>query len=1085
MSSYQPSERTPLTLNNNIHDAAPSTAAPRGAGADVGYDEPNPSEYLKHLVEDYDPSEPLSPASPQTRSSSWARVAGACLVVAALGAVIVATWASLPAAPPPSQPARCRPVQTRAVMDAVARLVGSDAAARVSICVLASAADIARLQAVASVGMPPGPGGDSGSGARNSSSAFQAVAPAGGLDAFSVAVDAAGRITIDATTGSAAGSGFYYVAKNYYGVLVTWGVNGTGNQIETFAAEFRHATIDGPVRAPLATVYVRATVPIRWSWNMCTFGYSGLFWSGFAADGEQQQQNPRGSSPQYTSSSVGRWEKELDWLLMHGINVPLALMGQEYVWVRMFADDYGVGLDELQSWFTGPAFLAWQRAGNIRRFAGPLPMAWIEDQHRLQVRVLRRMRDFGMMPVLPCFGGHVPDVARRLFPNATMQRSPRWNTFSPNMSAVYMIDPVDPAFKEIGVRFMRKLKEVYGFGDGDRNYFSCDTFNENNPTSTDPTYLRAAAASVVDSIRAVDASGVWVLQAWLFSPMFHFWSVTSRVEAYLSGAPIGKLLVLDLHSEDGVLAWSFDSYYGHAFVWCMLHNYGGRHGMYGNLAAAASGPFEALAHANSTMLGIGFTPESIEQNPNIYELLTETFHNVSQAVVGGAGDAGFGAGGAEGGGGGGGGGGPTRPVSLQYVPAATAHFNVTAWLDRYLGQRYAAARRAGRRGSQQPGVVVIPTADARSVFAPLLASEYAPTLWAAWSNLWSLYTQWCDPVTELERVPQLSVYGTLGYSKCGSPGATLSAFELAVAAVASVTELDARDHGIGSGPLMYDAVDIARQAAVMFFGDLHAVTLDIAWQHQTDPARFNATAFDAAATNMLEVILALDDLLATNPNWLFGHWMQRAVDAVPRSIVDASERRAVADLFWYNAKNIVTLWGPTGNINDYAMKPWSGLYRHYYHMRWNMSLAALRAASGGAFVNGTAHDAALLQAEIAWCARTDDRSLYATAAAPFTDVAHFTALMSRLRGLVALSDAELAAAFARAVAPAPAATYGIPIDNLATMWTSCPRQLAKLCLLVPACVGFSTQAELATGGMLYASFTTIPAPVSWIVYRRK
>jgi len=32
-------------------------------------------------------------------------------------------------------------------------------------------------------------------------------------------------------------------------------------------------------------------------------------------------------------------------------------------------------------------------------------------------------------------------------------------------------------------------------------------------------------------------------------------------------------------------------------------------------------------------------------------------------------------------------------------------------------------------------------------------------------------------------------------------------------------------------------------------------------------------------------------------------------------------------LFHYNALNQVTLWGPTGEISDYAGKQWSGLVR--------------------------------------------------------------------------------------------------------------------------------------------------------------
>ena len=53
--------------------------------------------------------------------------------------------------------------------------------------------------------------------------------------------------------------------------------------------------------------------------------------------------------------------------------------GQEAVWLKVLPR-WGVTQQELQEHFGGPAFLAWQRMGNIHSYAGPLPMSWIEDQ---------------------------------------------------------------------------------------------------------------------------------------------------------------------------------------------------------------------------------------------------------------------------------------------------------------------------------------------------------------------------------------------------------------------------------------------------------------------------------------------------------------------------------------------------------------------------------------------------------------------------------------------------------------------------------------------------------------------------------
>lgn len=45
--------------------------------------------------------------------------------------------------------------------------------------------------------------------------------------------------------------------------------------------------------------------------------------------------------------------------------------------------------------------------------------------------------------------------------------------------------------------------------------------------------------------------------------------------------------------------------------------------MYGTLDAVASGPVDARLSENSTMVGVGMCMEGIEQNPVVYELMSE------------------------------------------------------------------------------------------------------------------------------------------------------------------------------------------------------------------------------------------------------------------------------------------------------------------------------------------------------------------------------------------------------------------------------------------------------------------------------
>lgn len=70
------------------------------------------------------------------------------------------------------------------------------------------------------------------------------------------------------------------------------------------------------------------------------------------------------------------------------------------------------------------------RMGNIRGFGGPLSSNWHNRTIRLQHRILRRMRELGIVPVLPAFAGHVPRAFARLFPNVNMTKIDPWNKFN-------------------------------------------------------------------------------------------------------------------------------------------------------------------------------------------------------------------------------------------------------------------------------------------------------------------------------------------------------------------------------------------------------------------------------------------------------------------------------------------------------------------------------------------------------------------------------------------------------------------------------------------------------------------------------
>ncbi|KAJ8307101.1 hypothetical protein KUTeg_015185 [Tegillarca granosa] len=386
-------------------------------------------------------------------------------------------------------------------------------------------------------------------------------------------------VNISATSGVAIAMGFYYYLNNYCGCQVTW----AGSQLNL---PKRYKVIISP------GVTITTNDRFRYYLNVCTVSYSFAFYN-------------------WTD-----WERQIDWMALHGINLPLAFTGQEAIFQRVYMR-MGLTFEELQSHFSGPAFLAWSRMGNIRGWGGPLSQAWIDDQLVLQHKILDRMRSLGMIPVLPGFAGHVPQNLTRIYPNANVSRLGDWGHFGDKYCCTYLLDFKDPLFVKIGSAFIQEMQTEFGID----HVYNADTFNEMTPISNSTQYLATAGRKVYEAMNTADPKAVWLMQGWLFQKT-NFWK-QPQIKALLQSVPIGKMIILDLSSELDPIYQTTESYYGQPFIWCMLHNFGGTMEFYGMLDTVNIGPFIGRNFSNSSMIGIGLTPEGINQNEIMYEFMME------------------------------------------------------------------------------------------------------------------------------------------------------------------------------------------------------------------------------------------------------------------------------------------------------------------------------------------------------------------------------------------------------------------------------------------------------------------------------
>lgn len=204
------------------------------------------------------------------------------------------------------------------------------------------------------------------------------------------------------------------------------------------------------------------------------------------------------------------WNKSPTRMVITVVTVLTCRLGYEEILQQVFLS-IGLTQSEISTFFSGPAFLAWNRFGNIQGSWGnsTLPQPWIDREFLLSKQIVQRMVDLGMVPVLPAFTGFVPEAITRVSPNATVVRGSEWNGFGTTYSNDTFLEPFDPLFGQLQATLVGIQKEVYG---NVSNIYTLDQYNENVPFSGDPDYLRNISRDTMASLRNADPSAVWLMQ---------------------------------------------------------------------------------------------------------------------------------------------------------------------------------------------------------------------------------------------------------------------------------------------------------------------------------------------------------------------------------------------------------------------------------------------------------------------------------------------------------------------------------------------------------------------------------------------
>lgn len=374
-----------------------------------------------------------------------------------------------------------------------------------------------------------------------------------------------GKVRIQGNNGVCMAAGLQYYLRKFCGVYI-------GQQTI-------QSRMPSKLRLPEKAIYRKAYSRIRYAYNYCTLSYTMPFW-------DQE-----------------RWQRELDWLALSGVNLVLDFTGIEEVWFR-FLTELGYEEEEIQRWIVGPCYTAWQQMQNIEEIGGPVPRKFFSDRAKLARKNQSWMLDMGMIPVRQGYGGMVPSWHKEHAPEVDLYMQGTWN----GIARPAMLSTDSAAYREYAGSFYRIQDEVLGKGS---RYYAADVFHEGGIR---PENLKddRIAECVLQEMLLHDPESVWVVQAWQSNPTQELLDGICRV-----GREHG--LILDLSATDHP-GWTNTEFSQVPWVYCMLDMYGGRVSTHGEPEVLAAEIPRARKQA-ACMAGIGLTAEATLHNPIVFDLL--------------------------------------------------------------------------------------------------------------------------------------------------------------------------------------------------------------------------------------------------------------------------------------------------------------------------------------------------------------------------------------------------------------------------------------------------------------------------------
>lgn len=601
------------------------------------------------------------------------------------------------------------------------------------------------------------------------------------------------KIIISGNNANSMAVGLNHYLKNYCLTTISW---------------YKDDPIELPKTLPNipAEVTIKANVPTRFFLNYCTFGYSMTWWK------------------------WSDWEHFIDWMALNGINMPLAITGQEAIWYKVWSK-LGLTDEEIRGYFTGPAHLPWHRMCNLDGWQSPLPKEWLSSQAELQEQIVAREREFNMQPVLPAFAGHVPAALKRVYPNIKTSRVSEWGGFADQYRCTFL-NPMDSLYAIIQKEYLTEQTRLYGTN----HIYGIDPFNEIDPPSWDADSLGMMAKHIYESVAAVDPEAIWLQMTWLFYADIKHWT-TARIKSYLRSVPQDKLILLDYFCEYTEIWKQTDSYFGQPYLWCYLGNFGGNSFLSGPVKLVSERLADALKNGGSNLKGVGSTLEGIDLNQFMYEFVLDKAWNSGQTDK--------------------------------------------EWF--------------------------LKLADRRT-------SKVSPEARKAWEIL-------ADKVyIQPAQVGQGTLTNARPCLKGNGHWTTKPTIEYQPKDLVEAWRLLLSVKDCQRDSYEFDLVNIGRQVLGNYF---NVVRDEFTLAYEAGDIMMMKNRGD----KMREILTDLDKLVSCHPTFSLNKWITDARDM--------GHDAASKNYYEMNARSLITIWGDSYHLTDYANRSWAGLTNQYYSVRWD------------------------------------------------------------------------------------------------------------------------------------------------------